>query len=101
MRLLTTSNYFGPTIYKNLGFGGNTTLLINGVSGAWQVVVVWVFIQFIGKLLLNSSADIQWTASDVASPSSSDPSSWPSSSHGKPVSPPSSPSRGTPTSARG
>jgi hypothetical protein len=42
------SNYFGPTIYKNLGFGGNTTLMINGVSGAWQVVVVWVFIQFIG-----------------------------------------------------
>jgi MFS family permease len=41
------SNYFGPTIYKALGFGGTTTLMINGVSGAWQVVVVWVFIQFI------------------------------------------------------
>jgi hypothetical protein len=23
--------------------------MINGISGAWQVVVVWVFIQFIGK----------------------------------------------------
>lgn len=46
--MLMCSNYFGPTIYKNLGFGGNTTLMINGISGAWQVVVVWVFIQFIG-----------------------------------------------------
>lgn len=33
-----------------LGFTGTDTLLINGVSGAWQVVVVWVFIQFIGTL---------------------------------------------------
>jgi hypothetical protein len=49
LQALTDSNYFGPTIYKNLGFGGNTTLMINGISGAWQVVVVWVFIQFIGK----------------------------------------------------
>jgi hypothetical protein len=46
---VNVNNYFGPTIYAALGFGGNTTLLINGVSGAWQVVVVWVFIQFIGK----------------------------------------------------
>jgi len=44
---VNVNNYFGPTIYKNLGFGGNTTLMINGISGAWQVVVVWVFIQFI------------------------------------------------------
>jgi sugar porter (SP) family MFS transporter len=44
---VNVNNYFGPTIYKALGFGGNTTLLINGVSGAWQVVVVWIFIQFV------------------------------------------------------
>jgi len=46
------SNYFGPTIYANLGFKGHTTLMINGISGAWQVLVVWVFIQFIGKSTL-------------------------------------------------
>jgi len=44
---VNVNNYFGPTIYKNLGFTGNDTLLINGISGAWQVVVVWIFIQFL------------------------------------------------------
>ncbi|WVR09807.1 hypothetical protein IAU60_006883 [Kwoniella sp. DSM 27419] len=44
---VNVNNYFGPTIYQALGFGGHQTLLINGISGAWQVVVVWVFIQFI------------------------------------------------------
>lgn len=48
-RRANSSNYFGPTIYSNLGFKGHTTLMINGISGAWQVVVVWVFIQFIGE----------------------------------------------------
>lgn len=52
-----TSNYFGPTIYAALGFGGHTTLMINGISGAWQVVVVWVFIQFMGELKTNRLKD--------------------------------------------
>jgi MFS family permease len=38
--------FSGPTIYAALGFTGHTTLMINGISGAWQVVVVWFFIQF-------------------------------------------------------
>ncbi|GFZ47085.1 hypothetical protein JCM24511_04827 [Saitozyma sp. JCM 24511] len=39
--------YFGPTIYAALGFGGQTTLMINGISGAWGVLTTFVFITFI------------------------------------------------------
>ena len=28
---------------------GHTTLLINGISGAWGLVVTFIFIAFIGK----------------------------------------------------
>jgi len=36
--------YFGPTIYAKLGFEGQTTLMINGLSGAWGVVTTFIFI---------------------------------------------------------
>jgi len=36
--------YFGPTIYASLGFEGQTTLMINGLSGAWGVVTTFIFI---------------------------------------------------------
>jgi hypothetical protein len=47
---LTVNNYFGPTIYNALGYGGTTTLLINGISGAWGSVVTFIFITFLGTL---------------------------------------------------
>ncbi len=41
------NSYFGPTIYGNLGYTGNTVLLINGISGAWGLVVTFCFITFV------------------------------------------------------
>ncbi len=40
-------------IYAGLGFTGHDVLLINGISGAWQVVVVWIFITFIGETMMD------------------------------------------------
>ncbi|KAK1924540.1 general substrate transporter [Papiliotrema laurentii] len=44
---VNVNNYYGPTIYTALGFGGTTTLMINGISGAWGVICVFTFITFI------------------------------------------------------
>ena len=46
---VNVNNYYGPRIYDALGFGGSTTLMINGISGAWGVICTFVFITFIGK----------------------------------------------------
>jgi len=43
---VNVNNYFGPTIYTALGYTSHTTLLINGVSGAWGLVVTFIFITF-------------------------------------------------------
>jgi len=44
---VNVNNYFGPTIYNALGYGGHTTLMISGISGAWGSVCTFVFITFI------------------------------------------------------
>ncbi|ORY20790.1 general substrate transporter [Naematelia encephala] len=44
---VNVNNYYGPTIYAALGFGGSQTLLINGIQGAWGLVCTFVFITFI------------------------------------------------------
>jgi hypothetical protein len=49
---VNVNNYYGPTIYTALGFGGTTTLMINGISGAWGVICVFTFITFIGELIM-------------------------------------------------
>jgi hypothetical protein len=36
-----------PTIYANLGYTGNTVLLINGISGLWGLIVTFCFITFL------------------------------------------------------
>ena len=36
--------YFGPTIYKQLGYSGTTILLISGISGAWGMICTFIFI---------------------------------------------------------
>jgi hypothetical protein len=41
---VNVNSYFGPTIYKNLGYTDQTALLINGISGAWGLVCTFVFI---------------------------------------------------------
>ena len=41
---INVNAYFGPTIYTALGFDGHTTLLINGISGAWGLITTLVFI---------------------------------------------------------
>ena len=44
---VNVNNYFGPTIYAALGYTGHTTLMINGISGAWGLVVTFIFITLI------------------------------------------------------
>ncbi len=44
---VNVNNYFGPTIYNALGYGGHTTLVINGISGTWGLIVTFIFITFI------------------------------------------------------
>jgi len=44
---VNVNNYFGPTIYNALGYGGTQTLLINGLSGAWGSIVTFIFITFL------------------------------------------------------
>jgi hypothetical protein len=40
---VNVNSYYGPTIYKQLGYSGPTVLLISGISGAWGMVVTYVF----------------------------------------------------------
>ncbi|KAL7412590.1 major facilitator superfamily domain-containing protein [Mrakia frigida] len=41
---VNVNTYFGPTIYKQLGFTGDRILLINGISGAMGMVETFIFI---------------------------------------------------------
>ncbi|KAL7416469.1 general substrate transporter, partial [Mrakia frigida] len=41
---VNVNSYFGPTIYANLGYTGSTILLISGISGAWGMIVTFIFI---------------------------------------------------------
>ncbi|ORX39548.1 general substrate transporter [Kockovaella imperatae] len=41
---VNVNNYFGPTIYTDLGYTGHTTLIINAISGTWGLIVTFIFI---------------------------------------------------------
>jgi hypothetical protein len=44
---VNVNNYYFSTIYGMLGFSGSQQLMISGISGAWGMVVTWIFITFI------------------------------------------------------
>jgi len=44
---INVNNYYGPTIYARLGFTGDKILMINGIHGAWCVIVILVTINFV------------------------------------------------------
>lgn len=46
---VNVNNYFGPTIYNALGYGGTSTLLISGISGVWGSLCTFIFITFLGQ----------------------------------------------------
>ena len=52
---INVNNYYGPTIFAALGFTGEKTLMINGISGALGVVWVFIFITFIGEFMCPSA----------------------------------------------
>jgi hypothetical protein len=41
---INVAGYFGPEIYANLGFSGNTILLIGAVTGIWGLIVNIFFV---------------------------------------------------------
>lgn len=44
---INVASYFGPAIYASLGFDDQRQLLINGIYGAWGLVITAIFIHFI------------------------------------------------------
>ena len=60
---VNVNNYFGPTIYTALGYDGHTTLIINGLSGTWGLIVTFIFIAFIGELA-RLPPSLSWTHAD-------------------------------------
>ncbi|CAK9784796.1 general substrate transporter [Cutaneotrichosporon oleaginosum] len=44
---VNVNNYYFSTIYGMLGFSGTQQLMISGISGAWGMIVTWIFITFI------------------------------------------------------